>query len=185
VPPFRDVPANYTHADPIRCSAGLGLVLGNQGLFDPNGTLTRAQLASILLRALEASNVELSEQAGGFGDIEGSPHEVAIRKLAAAGVILGKSDRVFDPNGDVTRGQLMTMLDRASREFMAAYPAVSGPRFSDTPGSPHAAAIDRLNAAGIANGYGGGLFGPNDPVLRGQAAAFAVRWLEDQADRLP
>jgi hypothetical protein len=68
--------------------------------------------------------------------------------------------------------------------LLAAYPAVAGPRFDDTRGSTHAAAIDRLNAAGIANGYGGRRFGPNDSVQRGQAASFVTRWLEDQADRL-
>jgi chitodextrinase len=184
VPPFRDVPASYTHAEAIACSAGLGLVLGRDGAFVPNGTLTRAQLASILLRALEASNVTLTTRASGFTDIRGSTHEDAIRKLAAAGVIQGKSATTFDPNGPVTRGQLVTLLDRASARFMAAYPDVSGPRFQDTRGSTHAAAIDRLNAAGIANGYGGGRFGPNDSVQRGQAASFVTRWLEDQAERL-
>jgi hypothetical protein len=182
---FGDVPSTYTHAEAVGCAAGLGLVLGKAGGgFDPNGTLTRGQLASIVLRSLEKSNVQLTGERSGFRDIAGSPHETAIRKLSAAGVIQGKSDTVFDPQGNVTRGQLMTLLDRASKLMVQAYPEVSGPRFGDTSGSPHAGAIDRLNAAGIAQGLKDGRsFGPNLSVNRGQAASFVTRWLEDQASR--
>jgi chitodextrinase len=184
VPPFRDVPPTFAHADAIACAAGLGIVLGRDGAFLPNQTLNRGQLASILLRSLEASGIELTARASGFRDIEGSTHADAIRRLAAADIVRGRSATQFDPLGPVTRGQLMTMLDRASTELMAPYPQVAGPRFTDTRGSVHADAIDRMNAGGIANGYGGGRFGPNDTVLRGQAASFVTRWLEDQAERI-
>jgi hypothetical protein len=182
---FSDVPATYTHAKAVSCAAGHGLVLGRTATtFDPGGTSTRGQLASILLRSLERSGVQLTAEKGGFRDIAGSPHETAIRKLSAAGVIAGKSDTVFDPQGTVTRGQLMTLLDRASKLLVEPYPEVSGPRFSDTAGSPHAGPIDRLNAAGIAQGQSGGrTFGPSLAVGRGQAASFVTRWLEDQAAR--
>jgi hypothetical protein len=182
---FSDVPATYTHAKAVSCAAGHGLVLGRTATtFDPGGTSTRGQLASILLRSLERSGVQLTAEKGGFRDIAGSPHETAIRKLSAAGVIAGKSDTVFDPQGTVTRGQLMTLLDRASKLLVEPYPEVSGPRFSDTAGSPHAGPIDRLNAAGIAQGQSGGrTFGPSLAVNRGQAASFVTRWLEDQAAR--
>jgi hypothetical protein len=181
---FPDVGANYVHADNIGCAATLGIVLGwPNGEFRPLVDLTRAQLASILLRALEASNVVLTEEAGAFTDIAGSPHETAIRRLAAAGIVLGRSSTVFDPNGLVTRGQVATMIDRASTELMVPYPEVEGPSFDDI-AAPHADAIDRLNAAGILLGYDADTFGPNDPLLRGQSASVVMRWLEDQADRL-
>jgi 2',3'-cyclic-nucleotide 2'-phosphodiesterase len=182
---FPDVPSGYAHADAIGCAATLGLVRGwPNGEFRPLLELTRGQLSSILLRALEASGIELTDEAEGFADIEGSTHEVAIRKLAAAGIVLGRSSTEFAPLGSVTRGQLATMVDRASTQLLSGYPQVEGPRFSDTPGSPHAGAIDRLNAADIAFGYDGQRFGPNDAVNRGQSASFVTRWLSDQAERL-
>jgi hypothetical protein len=181
---FPDVGRNYVHADNIGCAATYGIVLGyTDGDFRPLTNLTRAQLASILLRALEASNVTLTAEAGGFTDIAGSPHETAIRRLAAAGIVLGRSATVFDPNGLVTRGQVATMIDRTSTELMVAYPEVAGPRFGDI-GAPHAGAIDRLSSAGILLGYDAARFGPNDPLLRGQSASVVMRWLGDQADRL-
>lgn len=51
-------------------------------------------------------------------------------------------------------------------------------RFSDVVGSPHAGAIARVVAAGIAGGYGDGRYGTNDVVTRGQMAAFLVRAFE-------
>jgi hypothetical protein len=51
-------------------------------------------------------------------------------------------------------------------------------------GQPHAGPIDRLNAAGIAEGRSGGrTFGPSLAVNHGQAASFVTHWLEDQAAR--
>jgi hypothetical protein len=53
---FPDVSSSYAHANAIGCAAGLDLVLGkDDGRFDPQGTTTRAQLATILLRLLESS----------------------------------------------------------------------------------------------------------------------------------
>jgi hypothetical protein len=181
---FPDVGPNYVHADNIGCAATLGLVLGwPDGDFRPLSPLTRAQLASILLRALDASGVTLTGEAGGFTDVAGSPHASAIRRLAAAGIVLGRSETVFDPNGLVTRGQVATMIDRASTELLVPYPEVDGSSFGDI-APPHADAIDRLAAAGILLGYDAATFGPNDPIVRGQAASVVMRWLEDQADRL-
>jgi Tol biopolymer transport system component len=186
VPPFPDVAPGSTHARNVTCSAGLGLVRGrSDGTFDPRGNLTRGQAATILLRALEASGIELAAATSRFTDTVGSVHAPAVDRLANTGIIAGRTTTRFDPQGDVTRGQLASLLDRTSRELLAAYPSVSGPRFDDTAGSVHATAIDRLNAAGIIRGLSGGTsYGPQASITREQAASLFVRWLEDQADRL-
>lgn len=53
----------------------------------------------------------------------------------------------------------------------------SAPRFSDTEGNVHAAAIEALAAAGVARGRADGSFDPNGLVLRGQMASFLARAL--------
>lgn len=62
--------------------------------------------------------------------------------------------------------------------------AASFPDVAST--DPAAQAIDELAARGIVRGYSDGTFGPNDPVLRGQAAGFVTRamgWsLEDHGN---
>ncbi len=74
------------------------------------------------------------------------------------------------PAGTVRRGRLATALARALR-----LPATSRDYFSDDEGSPHEATINRIAAAGITSGCGGGDFCPDARVRREQAAAFLRR----------
>jgi hypothetical protein len=180
---FPDVDPNSTHGPNILCSAGLDLVTGKgDGTYDPTGSLTRGQTATILLRALERSGVTLTAEQG-FRDVPaGHPHGTAIRKLAAAGVINGRSAQVFDPGGSVTRAQFAALLDRASGEFFAAYPDARNP-FRDVSGV-HEPAIRRLAGAGVIKGTSATTFEPGRNINRAQAASLFVRWLEDQAQRM-
>jgi hypothetical protein len=75
----------------------------------------------------------------------------------------------------VTRGQMAAFLVRALGL------TGSGPSFSDTGGSVFASDISRLAAAGITRGCNppaNTRFCPDEPVTRGQMAAFLVRALE-------
>lgn len=185
VAPFRDVLPGTTHAEAISCAAGLSLVRGvGEGRFAPAGTLTRAQTATILYGALEASGIALTEEQR-FLDVSASNvHATAIRRLAAAGIIEGRSPGTFDPGAPVSRAQLASLLDRTSTSLLAPYPDGGPAGFTDTAGSVHAEAIDRLADAGIILGRSPTSFGPGAAVTRAQAASLFVRWLEDQAERL-
>jgi endonuclease YncB( thermonuclease family) len=48
--PFTDVPADHAHAGAIGAVAAAGIALGSGGRFEPNGPVTRAQMASFLDR---------------------------------------------------------------------------------------------------------------------------------------
>jgi hypothetical protein len=50
--------------------------------------------------------------AGSFSDIAGNTHEQSIIKEAARGITTGYPDGTFRPDQPVTRGQMMTFLDR-------------------------------------------------------------------------
>lgn len=187
-PDFLDVTAAATHSDSIGCAAAIGLLQGRaDGTFAGDRPVSRGQIASILQRALEASGVNLPDDFAGFNDVTGSTHEQAINRLAAAGILHGVGQRNFDPHGNVTRGQLMTILDRTASLYFVAYPDASQLWFNDAIGSTHAHAISRLAEAGIARGLApdGTRFAPSRPVRRDQAAAFVIRWLEDQSSRWP
>ena len=83
-------------------------------------------------------------------------------------------ERMFCPKCSITRGQLAVFLARAAGLDTSNPPAT--PTFSDVPTS-HAqyAFIEAIADAGITTGCGGGEFCPDDPVTRGQAAAFMRR----------
>ena len=186
--PFPDVETGSAHAASIGCAGALALLDGRaDGTFGPLEELSRGQLATILLRALLSAGATVPTTGGGrFDDVDGTTHADAVNRLAAAGIVQGTGPRTFDPEGIVTRAQLMTILDGASARLLAAYPPVSGPAFDDTSGSVHEGAIDRLGAAGVATGLApdGRSFGPARAVLRAHAASFLVRWMQDQATRV-
>ncbi len=91
------------------------------------------------------------------------------------GIMLGTSDTTFSPNGTATRGMMATVLWR-----MEGSPEPSGKNpFTDVPDSEYYAdAITWANEQGIFVGYGGGVFGPNDPITREQLATIFYRYAE-------
>ncbi|HSO49855.1 MAG TPA: S-layer homology domain-containing protein, partial [Acidimicrobiia bacterium] len=105
--------------------------------------------------------------------------ENAIDKLGTAGVTQGcnppANDR-FCPDRLVTRGQMAAFLVRA----LGYSDDGGGDRFSDDDGSVFESAIDKLATAGVTQGCNPPVndrFCPDDPVTRGQMAAFLKRAL--------
>lgn len=86
-----------------------GILQGSEGKFAPDGTLTRAQMATILSRLL---NLPAAESVG-FTDVPaGEWYADAINRCAAAGILQG-TDGKANPNAPITREQAMVMLCRA------------------------------------------------------------------------
>jgi hypothetical protein len=79
----------------------------------------------------------------------------------------------FCPGELVTRGQFAAFLHRALGNTLDADSEAVG--FADTTESIFAGDIAWLSAAGVTNGCGPDTFCPDDPVTRGQLAAFLVR----------
>ena len=77
--------------------------------FCPTRSITRAQLASFLDRALELPGTGEDF----FDDDDGSTHEAAINRLAAAGIASGCAVDRFCPGGVVSREQMAAFLHRA------------------------------------------------------------------------
>ncbi|GGI07908.1 S-layer homology domain-containing protein [Egicoccus halophilus] len=98
-------------------------------------------------------------------DVTGT-HADNIFRVAGARIAAGYRDRTFRQDEHVTRAQMASFLHRALE-----LPAGPAGRFSDVTGT-HAAAIDAVAHAGIAQGYEGGTFRPDAAVTRGQMAAF-------------
>ena len=109
---------------------------------------------------------------GVFFDDDGSPYEAAIERLAVMGITSGCADGRFCPDDPVTRGQMAVFLGRA-----VGLEEGSTNRFADDDGSVYEGAIEALASAGITAGCAPGRFCPDDPVTRGQMAAFLSRVL--------
>jgi hypothetical protein len=167
---FADDDANPFSAD-IEWAATAGVTLGCNPPFNdwfcPKQPVTRGQMASFLVRALQ-----LPDQGGDvFTDDAGSIHEGDINRIAAAGITLGCSPGLFCPERAVTREQMASFLVRAYR-----LPTGAANPFADVTGG-HAPDVGALYAAGVTTGCSQAplAFCPGGSVLREQMAAFLNR----------
>ena len=93
--------------------ADLGITLGCKAeplRFCPDDTVTRAQMASFLVRAFRLQRAASAK----FTDTSGSTHEANIDALFAAGLTVGCKQRPlrYCPDKSVTRAQMATLLNR-------------------------------------------------------------------------
>lgn len=172
---FPDAPGSG-HQFFIDCIAELGIAQGfDDGTFQPAGDVSRAQLASFVIRTIETMTGETLEPGGEvFPDVPPtSIHGEEIYKLRNAGIIDGYTDGTFGPTDPVTREQTSKYIVRAI-ELMTDEPLDrSGASYPDVPDGGHFADyIDALTTALVIEGYPDGTFAPTDPVTRGQMAKF-------------
>lgn len=98
------------HEDAIAAIAARGITSGHpDGSFRPADAVTRAQMATFLVRAFDLE----ARAPAGFRDVTGGPHAANIGGAAAAGIAGGYPDGTFRPHGEVTRAQMASFLARA------------------------------------------------------------------------
>lgn len=110
-----------------------------------------------------------------FTDVQaGAWYADAVKYVFDQGLMNGMSAQEFGPDGQVTRGQVVTILWR-----LAGSPTVSGKAFPDVSASAwYADAVAWASANGVVSGYENGGFGPGDPVTREQLAAILYRYAQ-------
>lgn len=98
--------------DSIDRWTSVGVLNGKgEGVFDPDGSMTRAEFAQMLANMLGYSK---KSAAGTFGDVAADAwYADAILKLAAAGVMTGDGAGNANPNAQITREEAAVMLCRA------------------------------------------------------------------------
>ncbi len=123
---------------------------------------------------------DCSAYLGTFVDDNGSVFEDSIDWLAVERITMGCNPPVNDrfcPRDPVTRGEMAAFLVRA----MGYVDDGGGDLFVDDDANVFEGAIDRLGAAGVTEGCNpptNDRFCPDDPVTRGQLAAFLKRALD-------
>ena len=98
----------------VQKMAGLGVVNGvGDGKFDPNGTLTREQAATILVRLADAMGHPLPQAGAPFADNAsiGSWARDAVGRVKAGGIMDGVGSNTFNPKAAYSREQsILTIL---------------------------------------------------------------------------
>lgn len=124
--------------------------------------LPLAMLAAMLLSAVPA--------AAAFRDTAGHWAEKTLDEWQDKGFIAGRGDGSFRPDGTMTRAELAKLVNRTM-----GFTAESEISFSDvTERDWFHAEVAKAVTAGYAQGSGG-LFRPNQPVTRAEAAAMLAR----------
>ncbi|NEW08016.1 glycoside hydrolase [Paenibacillus sp. SYP-B3998] len=172
---FADMQKHWAQGD-VLAAANLGWMLGTaSNQFSPDAALTRAEAATIMVRALGLSSTVSAMTADGYADVPASHWAWQDIMLAKQnGLIQGISDSRFAPDQIMTREQMAALLARVLQ--VSAQPGKMAAQFSDVPaGSWSAEAIAAMSSGGLVDGYADGTFRPRASVTRAEMAALLSR----------
>ena len=175
---FRD--DDNAHRRNIEQIAAWGITQGcdDQSRFCPTRTVTRAQMAAFLHRAVTRlyGRPDPAEEVQ-FTDVGPDVWYQSYAQWAAANGVMGTPGGAFNPQGAVTRADMAEMLV-AAFDNLSASPEFQG-LFSDVAGIPYATirAMEGIYAAGVTTGCGTAplRYCPAKEVTRAQMASFLVR----------
>ena len=105
--------ADIKATDAVDMLVALGVVDGfEDGSFQPNGTVTRAQMAKMIyvLRTGKSDASAYNNDKTSFTDINGHWAAGYIKYCQSLGIIAGKSSTIFAPNASVTAQEAAKML---------------------------------------------------------------------------
>jgi len=113
---FPDVVTGSTHGASINRLAALGIIRGDaSGQFNPDRPVTRANLASFLVRTYEVlSETSQPPSRRWFADTAGNTHVAAIDRARELGLVRGTSATTFAPNDPTRRDQIASLLSRTA-----------------------------------------------------------------------
>ncbi|WP_336776014.1 S-layer homology domain-containing protein [Paenibacillus sp. MMO-58] len=163
----------------IEVIAAKGAIEGKKaGVFAPKDNVTRAEFAKMLTRALDIDNSSAKEDFADVKDTDWSaPYIGAAAKL---GIIQGRSATKFDPNAQITRAEMATMIARALKVTKGAQDVtdVTAALASFKDASSISASLKAGVAFASKNGIvigNNGKFSPNASATRAEAAVMIYR----------
>ena len=112
---FSDVAANAYYNNAVAWGAEKGIIAGvGNGMFAPDSEITREQMAVLIYNYAKYAGIETSTTTLNFTDnasISSWANE-AVAYCVNAGIISGRTDGSFDPQGTATRAEVASILVR-------------------------------------------------------------------------
>lgn len=136
----------------------------------------KRKLPALLLSLSLTAGLAVNASAASFTDVAPDAwYAGAVAEVSGGGVMNGTTETTFSPDGQVTRGMVVTVLWR-----LAGSPAPAGQTtFPDVEEWYfYAEAVSWAQAAGVATGLGDGSFGGGSTVTREQLAVFLYRYAQ-------
>lgn len=109
--PFQDISKTFWAFKDISALSEVGIIKGITSTnFSPEGKLTRAQMAAILVRAF---NIQSTDNVSTFIDVrEGYWAYKDISALRSKGFVFGRENNKFYPDEPITRAEMVVMIER-------------------------------------------------------------------------
>jgi hypothetical protein len=179
---FKDMQGHWA-AETVSRLAGMGVIGGYEdGTFRPNNKITRAEITSILVRALKLQPAD--EFTFKFVDNNAIPAWArgAVAAAINEGLVRGypvQGGVAFKAANPITRAELAAILSRVLEDKLGK---ITGQpvQFADAAKIPAWAknAVNTAAAAGVVGGYQDGTFRAQNHVTRAEAASMILRLLE-------
>ena len=163
--------------DAINQAVSDGIASGYpDGTFQPNHTVTRAELAVMLMNALKLTG---EGSALTFTDNAKIPPwaQNAVQQAVYAGIINGYDDDTFRPDAQITRSEMAAMIAKALKLEVEEHAATG---FADDESIPSwvRGSVAELRELGLMKGKGGNRFDPKGKVTRAEAVTVLLGMLE-------
>lgn len=163
---FADMPNGWSR-NAVASAVENGLLRGNDGKLDPTGLLTRAQLATVIVRAFGATaEADLS----GFTDVKADGwYYSALAKAKGMGVMNGTSSTTMSPDRPISRQEVFVILARALKLADGKAETLNAYKDAESVGAWAVGGTAAMVSAGYVSGSNGYLL-PTDNITREQFA---------------
>nr|WP_246427994.1 glycoside hydrolase family 3 N-terminal domain-containing protein [Paenibacillus phyllosphaerae] len=168
---FSDLEQAAWAQDSIEALAARGAINGTgNGLFDPNGEVTRAAFIKMLVDAFDLQD---DTATAAFTDVQpGTWYAGAVASAQKLGIVKGKQYGSFGVNDRITREEMAVMIHRVGQHLKMDFEGSGQASFTDeaqiAPYAKEAAAA--VQGAAIMTGMPDGSFAPKANATRAQAA---------------
>ena len=168
---YTDVAKGHWAFSDIQSLNNKSLIKGYaNGTFKPEASITRAEAATIIARALNLTTTKESN----FKDVSKDNYAYsAIAAVEQAGIIKGQEVGKFNPNGQLSRAEMSAILTRAYK-----LTGSSKVNFTDVKSTHWAYSdIQALVANNLTGGFPDNTFRPNTQITRAEFSSFLNRCL--------
>ena len=182
---FTDVPAGAWYANAVEDMAQKGIISGKTAnTFDPNGTLSRAEFATMISKcALTSAELKEYDFKSRFSDVSNSHWgKKSINWASEAGVISGTGGGLFNPSGKVTRQDIAVMVYQFVQATGQQLPATQGPMLfvdKDQISGYARASVTACQRGGVISSRGDMRFAPKGTATRAEAAVILSKLLQN------
>jgi hypothetical protein len=171
---FPDVPASFWGWTLVERLFYNGLTSGYPDeTYRPNNSVTRAEIAVLLLKAINGPGYNPPAVNATFSDTDNHWAKNWIEALKTSGITSGYPDGTYRPENSVSRAEISIFLLKAING-PGYNPPIANATFSDTDSHWAKNWIEALKASGITSGYPDGTFRPENSVNRAEIAAFII-----------